>query len=150
MTKTLAAEEQIRHGLDLVETLEGAQAAIPQDPAAAVKHLQEAIEGTLAGLPPVPVSVAAELLEMSRPTVRSWLTKGVLAEASTTTSTVQQLDPRRLHEVLHLVRALRTHGTKPNELMDKVWWRLSDQAILDREDMRESLAQMHRGELTDL
>lgn len=150
MTRTLTAEQGFRRGLDLIENLEGAQDAIEHDPAAAKKQLQAAIETALTRLPPVPVKVAAELLELSLPTVRSWLEKGVLIEAEVKTSSVMQLDPRRLHDVLHLVHALREHGAKAHELMDKVWWRLSDQAVLDREDLQESLAQMRRGDLIDL
>jgi DNA-binding transcriptional MerR regulator len=147
---TLTAEQGIRYGLDLIENLEDAQDAIEHDPAAAKRQLQDTIEDVLVGLPPVPVKVAAELLELSQPTVRSWLDKGVLVEPEVKTSSVRQLDPRRLHDVLHLVRVLRERGTKAHELMDKVWWRLSDQAVLDREDLQESLAQMRRGDLVDL
>lgn len=150
MTRTLTAEQGFRQELDLIENLEGAQATLERDPAAAKKQLNDAIETALTRLPPVPVKVAAELLELSVPTVRSWLEKGVLTEAEVKTSTVMQLDPRRLHDVLHLVHALRAQGAKAHELMDKVWWRLSDQAVLDREDLQESLAQMRRGDLVDL
>lgn len=150
MTRTLTAEQGFRRGLDLIENLEDAQNAIERDPVAAKKQLQDAIETALTGLPPVSVKVAAELLKLSLPTVRSWLDKGVLIEAEVKTSSVKQLDPRRLHDVLHLVHALRKRGTKTHELMDKVWWRLSDQAVLAREDLQESLAQMRRGDLVDL
>lgn len=150
MTKTLTNDDRIEDALALVEQLEDARDAVQQDPREGVRQLNATIESTLAAMPPVSVSVAAKLLGLSLPTIRAWLDKGVLTEAQRKTSTVRQLDPHRLHLVLHLVNTLRERGTKTNDLMDKVWWRLSDQAVLDRDDLQESLAQMRRGELTDL
>lgn len=55
------------------------------------------------------------------------------------------LDAERLHDVLHLVSDLRRAG-KNHGLLDEVHRRLSDQSLLDREDLATSLEQMHRGE----
>ncbi|MEU8241443.1 hypothetical protein AB0C07_24620 [Actinoplanes missouriensis] len=93
-------------------------------------------------LDPVPVSVAAPLLEVSEPTVRSWTRRGLLLYADGHDS---RLDVRRLYEVVVLVRDLRAAGTT-HDLLNKVWPRLADNAVLERPDLQESLAQMRRGD----
>jgi hypothetical protein len=55
-----------------------------------------------------------------------------------------QLDPLRLHDVLHFVSDLREAG-RTKGLLEEVWHRLQDQALSERDDLRESLAEMHRG-----
>ena|SRR2546421_5274636 len=87
--------------------------------------------------------IAASLLELSDKTVRTWTHEGVLKAAGSEPNLT--LDPLRVHEVMHLVRGLRAAGRDRN-LLDAVWYRLSDQALLDREDLQESLEQMRRGE----
>ncbi len=102
-----------------------------------------AIAKTLAAAPPVRPIVAARLLGLSDKTVRAWAREGVLV--------IQQDEPRvlldatRLYEVVALVHDLREAG-KTRGLLDEVWRRLTDRALLDREDLAESLEQMRRGE----
>lgn len=55
------------------------------------------------------------------------------------------LDVRSVHEVGHIVRDLRTLG-RDRDLLDEVWRRLSDAALLERPDVRESIEQMRWGE----
>jgi len=55
------------------------------------------------------------------------------------------LDVRSVHGVSHLVSELRAAGQE-RDLLDQVWRRLEDAALLDREDLRNSLDQMRRGE----
>jgi hypothetical protein len=52
---------------------------------------------------------------------------------------------RSVHAVSHLVSELRAAG-QDGDLLDQVWRRLEDAALLDRADLRESLDQMRRGE----
>src|SRR5215475_2003778 len=105
--------------------------------------LLAAVAKTLEAAPPVRTIVAAELLGLSDKTVRAWAREGVLV--------VQQdeprvlLDARRLYEVMELVHELRNAGTTRG-LLDEVWQRLSDRALLDRGDLIESRGQMRRGE----
>lgn len=87
--------------------------------------------------------IAASILELSEKTVRTWTDEGVLTVAGQEPNLT--LDPLRVHEVMHLIQDLRTAGRDRN-LLDAVWHRLSDQALLDREDLRESIDQMRRGE----
>lgn len=93
-------------------------------------------------IPPVPASSAARLLHLNERTVRDWAAKGVFPILR---EKPLALDPARVHEVSHLVRDLRAAG-KTHGLLDEVWYQLSDLALLDREDLQESLEQMRRGE----
>lgn len=93
---------------------------------------------------PVRPVIAARLLNLSRKTVEAWAKEGLLTAASGSHKRLM-LDPERLHTVLHLVRDLRARGRDRN-LIEAVWYRLSDQALLDRPDLAESIEQMKRGE----
>ena len=93
---------------------------------------------------PVRVTIAAQLLNLSRKTVEAWAREGLLTTAAGKHARLV-LDAQRLHEVLHLVRDLRSQGRDRN-LIEAVWYRLNDQALLDREDLAESIEQMKRGE----
>jgi phage terminase Nu1 subunit (DNA packaging protein) len=86
--------------------------------------------------------VAAPLLGVSEPTVRSWTRRGLLVYADGQDG---GLDVRRLYEVIALVRELRAAG-QTHDLLNKVWYRLADNAVLERLDLRDSLAQMRRGD----
>ena len=92
-------------------------------------------------LGPIPVSVAAPLLEVSEPTVRTWTKRGLLPQASSGNG----LDVLRLYEVFILVRRLRAAGHN-RDLLSKVWLTLSDSAVLERDDLKESLEQMRSGQ----
>ena len=45
----------------------------------------------------------------------------------------------------HIIRELRSFG-KDRDLLDEVWHRLTDAALLERDDLGESIEQMSRGE----
>jgi DNA-binding transcriptional MerR regulator len=94
-------------------------------------------EGTI-----LPV-IAARLLGLSEKTVRAWAAQGVLTVAHRTPRLL--LDLRSVHVISHLVRDLRELG-KDRDLLDEVWRRLSDTALLERPDLQESIQQMRRGE----
>jgi hypothetical protein len=96
----------------------------------------------VASLPPLRTPIVAALLRLSEPTVRAWLKDGVLREAAPTT---RKLDPVRVHQVLHLVNDLRAQGTN-RHLVDAVWARLQDDALLEREDLKQSLEELRRGD----
>ncbi|GAA0473827.1 hypothetical protein Ade02nite_74200 [Paractinoplanes deccanensis] len=96
----------------------------------------------LGDLGPVPVSVAASLLGVSEPTVRAWARRGLLVYSDGPGS---GLDAGRLHEVITLARDLRAAGHH-RDLLNKVWHRLMDDAVLRNDDLRVSLEQMRRGE----
>jgi DNA-binding transcriptional MerR regulator len=105
-------------------------------------ELLQVSRDVLSDLDPVPVSVAAPLLGVSEPTVRSWIRRGLLVYA---TGSESGLDVPRLYEVVAMVRELRAAG-HTRDLLNQVWDRLADRAVLERPDLRDSLAQMRRGD----
>ena len=92
---------------------------------------------------PVRVSIAARLLGLSEPTIRGWTEAGVLLSRGDGGSL--RLDPTRLYDVMALVQALRAAG-RTRGLLDAVWHRLTDQALLETDELEESVAQMRRAE----
>jgi hypothetical protein len=143
---TVAYEE--RQALDLierVEKIEDVAASFPErDPRR--DTLLSVVEKDLAAAPPLRPRVAAELLKLSEKTVRAWTGEGVFTRVAGPPSRVL-LDVRRVHEVFHLVKDLRADG-KTSGLLDEVYRRLVDATWLERDDLAESLAQMHRAEGT--
>lgn len=140
---SIAVEEQrIRSLFDRVETVEDVARTLPEDDERrakllAVSNAALAEEGTVR-----PV-IAARLLGLSEKTVRAWAKEGVLAVVQRAPRLL--LDVRSVHEVIHIVRDLRALG-RDRDLLDEVWRRLSDAALLERTDLRESIEQMRRGE----
>lgn len=125
-----------------IETLEEvAESLDASDPNRA--KLLGVISQELGQAPPLRPVVAATVLEMTEKTVRAWASEGVLTVRQHTPRLL--LDADRVHEVWHLVRDLRQAG-KTRGLLDEVYRRLADASLLDREDLRESLGQMKRGE----
>jgi hypothetical protein len=140
---TIAVEEErIRNLFDRVETVEDVARTLPEDDERRVRLLAVssaalADEGTIR-----PV-IAARLLGLSEKTVRAWAAQGVLTVAERVPRLL--LDLQSVHAVSHLVRELRALG-RNRDLLDEVWRRLNDAALLERPDLRESIEQMLRGE----
>lgn len=135
-------ERRIRSLLDRVETVEDVARTLPEGDERRARLLDVssaalAEEGTIR-----PV-IAARLLGLSEKTVRAWASQGVLATAERTPRLL--LDLRSVHEISHIVGELREHG-RDRDLLDEVWQRLSDAALLERADLQESIEQMHRGQ----
>jgi hypothetical protein len=142
MSRVEAEERQVREVLDRVEELEEIAASLPEHDKRRARLLHVA-HNTLRDVGPVRPIVAARLLDLTEKTVRGWSDEGVLAKASESPRLL--LDAEQVHRVWHLVRELRAAG-KTRGLLDEVYRRLSDAALLDRDDLQESLAQMRRGE----
>jgi DNA-binding transcriptional MerR regulator len=141
---TLATEEaRIVHLFERVEKIEGIAEAPNLDERQRT-DLREVARQAVSESEPVRVAVAARILSLSERSVRAWVREGVLKRAAADSSRLL-LDPAHLHEVLHLVKDLRERGRDRN-LLEAVWYRLSDQALLERQDLNESLDQMRRGE----
>jgi DNA-binding transcriptional MerR regulator len=132
---------EVEKVLSRAGTLERIASRISEDDQSRAELLRVSRD-VLSDLDPVPVSVAAPLLGVSEPTVRSWTRRGLLVYADGQGS---GLDVRRLYEVLAFVRELRDAG-QTHDLLNKVWHRLADSAVLERPDLRDSLAQMRRGD----
>lgn len=142
MGRVSTEEAQVREVLGRVEELEDIAASMPEQDDRRGRLLCVARD-TIQGLGPVRPVIAARLLELNEKTVRAWSDEGVLAKAGDSPRLL--LDPEQVHRVWHLVRELRAAG-KTRGLLDEIYRRLSDAALLDREDLQESLAQLRRGE----
>jgi tRNA A37 N6-isopentenylltransferase MiaA len=141
---SVAAEQSKAEGLlERVEALEKVAATFERDDPRR-KTLLDAVADQLRDAPPVRPVIAAEILNLTEKTVRAWAHEGVLTVASTKPRLL--LDAERLHAIGRLVQDLRRTG-KQRGLLDEVWARLSDEALLDQADLAESLGQMRRGEV---
>ncbi|QQQ75972.1 hypothetical protein IOD16_33775 [Saccharothrix sp. 6-C] len=133
---------QIRDLFDQIEEIEEVASSLSEDDERRRK-LHGVVAKALRKAPPVRPVVAGELLELTEKTVKAWAREGVLAIHSQEPRML--LDAVRLHQVLHVVSDLRRAG-KSRALLDEVHRRLSDAALLDRDDLATSMAQLHRGE----
>ncbi|MET9626683.1 hypothetical protein ABZX92_04400 [Lentzea sp. NPDC006480] len=131
----------IRDLFATIEELESVASSLAEDDERRHK-LDGVVAKTLRQAPPVRPVVAGELLDLTEKTVKAWAREGVLAIHSQEPRML--LDTVRLHEVLHLVSDLRRAG-KTRALIDEVHRRLSDQSLLDRPDLANSLAEMRSG-----
>lgn len=133
---------QIRDLFDRIEEIEEVASSLAEGDERRHK-LHGVVAKTLRKAPPVRPVVAGELLDLTEKTVKAWAREGVLAIHSREPRML--LDAERLHEVLHVVADLRRAG-RSRALLDEVHRRLSDSALVERGDLADSLAQMHRGE----
>jgi hypothetical protein len=133
---------RIRDLFDQIEEIEEVASSLSEDDERRRK-LHGVVAKALRTAPPVRPVVAGELLDLTEKTVKAWAREGVLAIHSQEPRML--LDAVRLHEVLHVVSDLRRAG-KSRGLLDEVHRRLSDAALLDRDDLATSLEQLHRGE----
>ncbi|GAA1599579.1 hypothetical protein [Actinoplanes couchii] len=141
---TVAAEEtRVLHLFERAERLEAVAGAdnIQEEQR---REILATVRQAIQECDPVRVTIAARLLNLSRKTVEAWTREGLLAAAPGDHKRLL-LDAERLHEVLHLVRDLRARGRDRN-LLEVVWYRLNDQALIERDDFTESAEQMKRGE----
>jgi hypothetical protein len=139
---TVATErDRIQHLFSRVERVEEVAKTFEASDERRQTLLSVASEA-LAECGPVRARIAADLLQLSEPTVRVWVREGVLSALATSPRLL--LDPSQLHDVIHLVRDLRDAG-RTTGLLEAVWYRLKDRALLDREDLNESLEQMRHG-----
>lgn len=144
MAQTLEREkEQVEALFDRVETVEEVAEAIEEREPAQATKLRCVAEDALSSAQPVRLAIAAQLLALSDRTIRTWVDEGVLALV---TEHPKRVDPGRLHQVLHLVKELRAAG-RHKDLLNAVWYRLQDDALLNRADLTKSLQQLRRGEL---
>lgn len=140
---TIAIEERrVRSLFDRVEAVEDVARTLPEDDERRAKLL-EVSNAALAEEGTIRPVIAARLLGLSEKTVRAWAAQGVLTVAQRAPRLL--LDVRSVHVISHIVRDLRGLG-KDRDLLDEVWRRLGDAALLERPDLRESLEQMRRGE----
>jgi hypothetical protein len=139
---TVAVEERrLRRLFERVEAVEGVAMTLAEDDERRARLLAVS-DSALADEGTVRPVIAAKILGLSEKTVRGWAEAGVLTVARHSPRLL--LDVRSVHVVSHLVSELRAAG-QDRDLLDQVWRRLEDSALLDRDDLRESLDQMRRG-----
>jgi DNA-binding transcriptional MerR regulator len=97
--------------------------------------------------PTVRLSVAADLLEISLPTLRAWMKDGPLREAEGSSPRRVSLDS--VLEVRPVLRDLRALGRDRN-LLAAVIHRLEDERDLADPVLQRSLEEMRRGDLIDV
>jgi hypothetical protein len=142
-TKELEAAERVARDVDELDALE-ATVHRNTEARARVDRLRR---HRLAEAPSVRVSVAAKMLDLSVPTVRTWIMRGLLEEAP-------DAAPRRvtLASVLRLrpiVRELRELGQDRN-LLEAIVARVEDRRTLTDRRLRTSLAEMRHGGVIDI
>lgn len=98
--------------------------------------------GALSSADPVRVPIAARILLVSDKTVRAWVEDGLLKPRAVQPRLL--LDAERLHTVLRFLADLRAAG-QDRDFRDNLWNRLRDEALLDRDDLAESLSQQNAG-----
>jgi hypothetical protein len=141
-----AEERRILNLFERVETIEEVAVTLPEGDNRRARLLalsRDALaeEGTVR-----PV-IAAKILGLSEKTVRAWADAGLLATRQRSPRLL--LDVPSVHLVSHVLRELREEGLE-RDLLDHVWHRLADRALLDREDLRESIDQMLHGDVVVL
>jgi len=97
--------------------------------------------------PSVRLSVAADLLDLSLPTIRAWMERGLLEKV--TQSSPQRVTFGSVLEVRPVLRDLRALGVDRN-VMAAVVARLEDERDLADPDLRRSVDEMRRGDLIDV
>jgi hypothetical protein len=140
---TVAIEERrLRSQFERIEVIEDIARTLPEGDERR-ERLLAVSDGALADEDTVRPVIAARLLGLSEKTIRAWVAAGVLAVARRSPRLL--LDTRSVHAVSHLLTELRAAG-QDRDLLDQVWRRLTDAALLERDDLRASLSQMSRGE----
>jgi hypothetical protein len=140
---TIAVEEQrIRKLFERVETVEDVANTLAEDDERRTKLLAVSNDA-LADESTIRPIIAARVLGLSEKTVRAWAKQGVLTVVRRSPRLL--LDVQSVHMISHLIRDLRAAG-RDRDLLDEVWHRLSDTVVLERDDLRKSLDQMHRGQ----
>jgi hypothetical protein len=139
-------EQRIRNLFDRVETIEEVAVTLPEDDDRRARLLALSRDALAEEATVRPV-IAAKILGLSEKTVRAWAEAGLLATRQRTPRLL--LDVPSVHRVSHVLRKLREEGVA-RDLLEHVWHRLEDQALLDREDLGESISQLLDGDVVVL
>ncbi|WP_213001577.1 hypothetical protein [Winogradskya consettensis] len=140
---TIAVEEQrVRNLFERVEAVEDVANSLPETDGRR-RRLLDVSNAALAEEATIRPVIAAKLLGLSEKSVRTWAGEGVLVVSQRAPRLL--LDVISVHEVSHVIRELRALG-RDRDLLDAVWHRINDRALADRDDFRESLRQMRRGQ----
>jgi hypothetical protein len=144
---SVATEEQrIRSLFERVEAIEEVAGTLPAGDDRRARLLAVSRDA-LAEEGSVRPVIAAKILGLSEKTVRAWAAAGLLAAGQGSPRLL--LDVPSVHAISHVLREVRADGLE-RDLLDHVWHRLEDRALLDRMDLRESIEQLRRGDVVVL
>ena len=139
-------ERRIRNLFERVETIEEVAVTLPEGDDRRTRLLALSRDALAEEATERPV-IAAKILGLSEKTVRAWADAGLLATRQRSPRLL--LDVPSVHRVSHVLRELREEGLE-RDLLEHVWHRLEDQALLNREDLRESIGQLLHGDVVVL
>jgi DNA-binding transcriptional MerR regulator len=144
-TSTMEREETAVRDLfarvdEVLDVAHSIEAERPRD-AARLVHVSH---GALSAAEPVRVPVAAKILLVSDKTIRAWAQDGLLKPRAVRPRLL--IEAERLHTVLRLLNELRAAG-QDRDFREMLWNRLQDEALLDRNDLAESVSQMNAGKV---
>jgi hypothetical protein len=140
---TLSLEEKrVRSLFERVETVEDVAGTLAENDERRARLLAVS-NSALAEEATIRPVIAARLLGLSEKTIRAWAADGVLIVVQRKPRLL--LDVHSVHVISHILRDLRA-ADRDRDLLEEVWRRLNDSALLDRNDLRESLQQMRRGD----
>jgi DNA-binding transcriptional MerR regulator len=142
-TQELDSAERIAREIDEIDEIERSLRSNDE----ARRRLRVVRRRLMDWVPAVRFSVAADLLELSVPTVRAWTERGLLEE--TAGPSPRRVTLKSLLEVRPALRDLRAVGRDRN-LLEAVVARLEDERVLADPRLKRSLEEMHRGELIDV
>jgi hypothetical protein len=144
---SVATEEQrIRSLFERVEAIEEVAGTLPAGDDRRARLLAVSRDA-LAEEGSVRPVIAAKILGLSEKTVRAWAAAGLLAARQGSPRLL--LDVPSVHAISHVLQEIRADGLE-RDLLDHVWHRLEDRALLDRMDLRESIEQLRRGDVVVL
>ena len=134
---------EARAGLERISLSKQHQAEV-RDVLDQLAGAQARLAGQLPEHPGVPVSAAGEYLQVSQPTVRLWIDRGVLRPVMGAKPVLVDLDSlRRVGRMLGELRERGQDGDWVRDLVD----RLHDAAVLGGGPARTGLDELRRGEL---
>jgi hypothetical protein len=135
-------ERTYTDAVEELEQLDDARRALREgDPAEASRLIEVTRERLLHRAPPVPVAVAAKLLDVTQPTIRSWLDTGVLKDAGRKPRAVTTESVVRVHRLLAELRERGHDGSLRATLLA----RLDDELTLNDDRLQSSIGSMRRG-----
>jgi len=142
-TRELDTAERIARDIDDLDELEGSLGRNKDARLKVVRLRRRRLDEA----PSVRLSVVGKLLDLSLPTIRTWIDRGLLEEVPG--SSPRRVTLRSVLEIRPLVRELRALGRDRN-LLEAVLARVEDERTLPDRKLRRSLDEMRSGKLIDI
>jgi len=134
-----AKEQKVEETVEEIDALASAQVAIERgDLRSAKQAVARAFELKMNRAPSVPISLAAKLLGVSEPTIRKWMTRGVLLRSPSKPAGVTL---RSYQEVHRTILELREAGQNP-DVRELLLARIDDQLLADEPWVQSAMASL--------